>query len=131
MVVRFSITTTRRSSSDPLNPRAASFADSWKGKSAPQSPSGGGNDAGGKSPYPVGILRLLGKRKPRASHITTARLRLLSALENKAKPISRATRYIPDSPTDSSYEAEKDPDRRVQQAIALVFEKCLELGNAR
>ena len=26
---------------------------------------------------------------------------------------------------------EKDPDRRVQQAIALVFEKCLELGSAR
>ena len=26
---------------------------------------------------------------------------------------------------------EKDPDRRVQQAIALVFDKCLELGSAR
>ena len=51
------------------------------------------------------ILRLLGKRKPRASHITTARLRLLSALGNKVKPRNRATLYIPDSPTDSSYEA--------------------------
>jgi len=27
--------------------------------------------------------------------------------------------------------AEKDPDRRVQQAIGLVYDKILELGSAR
>jgi hypothetical protein len=49
----------------------------------------------------------VGKRKPRASHIPTARLLLLSSLQ---RPINAtitvcATRYFPDLPTDSSEEA--------------------------
>jgi len=55
----------------------------------------------------TGISLFLGKRKPRASHIPTARLLLLHSLHRPAKQQNHdgATRYLPDLPTDSSEEA--------------------------
>jgi hypothetical protein len=59
-----------------------------------------------------GISLFLGKRKPRASHIPTARLLLLSSLQhpikvNQGPNHGCAARYFPDLPTDSSEEAKK------------------------
>ena len=56
----------------------------------------------------TGISLFLGKRKPRASHIPTARLLLLHSLHRPAKQQNHdgATRYLPDLPTDSSEEAD-------------------------
>ena len=45
---------------------------------------------------------ILGKRKPRAFHIPTARLLLLSPIRNNQSEQSRATHSILDLPTDSS-----------------------------
>ena len=55
----------------------------------------------------TGISLFLGKRKPRASHIPTARLLLLHSLHRPAKQQNHdgATRYLPDLPADSSEEA--------------------------
>ena len=57
----------------------------------------------------TGISLFLGKRKPRASHIPTARLLLLHSLHRPAKQQNHdgATRYLPDLPTDSSEEAKE------------------------
>src|SRR5215469_3865371 len=108
MEVRFCITTTPRSGSGLLNPPAASSANSCKGVRAWHPPTSGGNDERGKSPKPrTGIALFLGKRKPRASHIPTARLLLLLSLHrpSKAQNQNGITRYLPDLPTDSSEEA--------------------------
>src|SRR5215467_6974759 len=58
----------------------------------------------------TGISLFLGKRKPRASHIPTARLLLLHSLHRPAKQQNHdgATRYLPDLPTDSSEEAKRE-----------------------
>src|SRR5215467_14464629 len=55
----------------------------------------------------TGISLFLGNRKPRASHIPTARLLLLHSLHrpSKAQNQNGITRYLPDLPTDSSEEA--------------------------
>src|SRR5499427_2685156 len=110
MEVRLCITTTPRSRGGLLNPPAASSANSCKGARAWHPPRGGGNDERGKSPKPrTGISLFLGKRKPRASHIPTARLLLLHSIHRPAKQQNHdgATRYLPDLPTDSSEEAIK------------------------